>query len=175
MSTAASEVSRSPDASTSSPRKPQSHKTLPPPKMRALISLYHQADSWITPENLLQKIDDAFVPQAHLYQSLALPAAEGITLYQLKDIQQATLAAPKMAQLEFDTAARQRPAGGLWSDKNKSKRERQVFEALYGVEVTSTNNGQQVLPGLEVLEEMEDSLTKSREEDKKSDGSNLAQ
>jgi hypothetical protein len=34
--------------------------------MRALVSLYHQCDSFITPENLSQKIDEAFVPQSNI-------------------------------------------------------------------------------------------------------------
>lgn len=34
-------------------------------RMRALVSLYHQCDSFITPENLSQKIDEAFVPQTN--------------------------------------------------------------------------------------------------------------
>ncbi|KAG1892707.1 hypothetical protein F4604DRAFT_48348 [Suillus subluteus] len=32
-------------------------------RMRALVSLYHQCDTFVTPENLSQKIDEAFVPQ----------------------------------------------------------------------------------------------------------------
>ena len=35
-------------------------------RMRALVSLYHQCDSFITPENLSQKIDEAFVPQSNI-------------------------------------------------------------------------------------------------------------
>jgi hypothetical protein len=31
--------------------------------MRALVSLYHQCDTFVTPENLSQRIDEAFVPQ----------------------------------------------------------------------------------------------------------------
>jgi hypothetical protein len=31
-------------------------------RKRALVSLYHQCDTFITPENLSQKIDEAFVP-----------------------------------------------------------------------------------------------------------------
>ncbi|KAG0705434.1 hypothetical protein DFH29DRAFT_996762 [Suillus ampliporus] len=34
-------------------------------RMRALVSLYHQCDSFVTPENLSQKIDEAFVPQTN--------------------------------------------------------------------------------------------------------------
>lgn len=31
--------------------------------MRALVSLYHQCDTFVTPENLSQRIDEAFVSQ----------------------------------------------------------------------------------------------------------------
>ncbi|KAG1753810.1 uncharacterized protein EDB91DRAFT_418586 [Suillus paluster] len=45
------------------------HKSLAASKhhvrMRALVSLYHQCDSFVTPENLSQKIDEAFVPQTN--------------------------------------------------------------------------------------------------------------
>ncbi|KAG2077645.1 hypothetical protein BDR04DRAFT_560521 [Suillus decipiens] len=34
-------------------------------RMRALVSLYHQCDTFVTPENLSQKIDEAFVPQTN--------------------------------------------------------------------------------------------------------------
>ncbi|KAG2151992.1 hypothetical protein BD769DRAFT_1402512 [Suillus cothurnatus] len=34
-------------------------------RMRALVSLYHQCDTFITPENLSQKIDQAFVVQTN--------------------------------------------------------------------------------------------------------------
>ncbi|KAG1762315.1 hypothetical protein EDD22DRAFT_892800 [Suillus occidentalis] len=32
-------------------------------RMRALVSLYHQCDTFVTPENLSQRIDEAFVSQ----------------------------------------------------------------------------------------------------------------
>ncbi|KAG2152937.1 hypothetical protein DEU56DRAFT_522086 [Suillus clintonianus] len=34
-------------------------------RMRALVSLYHQCDSFVTPENLSQKIDETFVSQTN--------------------------------------------------------------------------------------------------------------
>ncbi|KAG2118973.1 uncharacterized protein F5147DRAFT_667691 [Suillus discolor] len=34
-------------------------------RMRALVSLYHQCDTFVTPENLSQKIDEAFVPRTN--------------------------------------------------------------------------------------------------------------
>jgi len=121
--------------------------------MRALISLYHQADTWITPESLEARIDQAFVP-AISSEVLALPAVEGIKLDQLKDMAKATKNLPRMAQLGNDATATRRAGSGDDHD-HRSKRETKVFEALYGVEVGSFDSiSQKVLPGLEVIEEM---------------------
>lgn len=143
------------------PTKVKSHRTLPAAKMRALVSLYHQADSWITPENLLQKIDDAFVPTISPTQYLtlpSLPAQEGIALRDLTSAANQLKTSPKMAQLEAEPSYRRTSEKGL----TMSKREKKMFEALYGVKVT----GLGVLPGLEVLEEMKGELKKHRERDK---------
>ena len=148
--------------STSEPlAKVKSHRTLPAAKMRALVSLYHQADSWITPENLLQKIDDAFVPTISPTQYLtlpSLPAQEGIALRDLTSAANQLKTSPKMAQLEAEPSYRRTSDKGF----TMSKREKKMFEALYGVKVT----GLGVLPGLEVLEEMKGELKKHRERDK---------
>jgi hypothetical protein len=63
-----------------------------------------------------------------------------------------------MAQLEAEPSYRRTSDKGF----TMSKREKKMFEALYGVKVT----GLGVLPGLEVLEEMQGELKKHRERDK---------
>ncbi|KAG2043085.1 hypothetical protein BDR03DRAFT_498952 [Suillus americanus] len=37
-------------------------------RIRAFVSLCHQCDTFVTPENLSQKIDEAFVPQRNSVQ-----------------------------------------------------------------------------------------------------------
>ncbi|KAI0092809.1 hypothetical protein BDY19DRAFT_926404 [Irpex rosettiformis] len=46
-------------------KKPQ----LPPKKMRALVSLYHEAGEFITPQNLSSKVDYAFHEQRNIFLS----------------------------------------------------------------------------------------------------------
>lgn len=146
---------------TSKSTKQESHRTLPEVRMRTLISLYHQADSWITPENLLQRIDDAFVPKTSANLSLpSLPAQEGIALQDLTSAANQVKVSPKMTQLEAEPSFRRLGEKGMWH--TMSKREKMMFEALYGVNV----NGKEVLPGLEVLKAMTGELKKNRDCDR---------
>jgi len=151
-----------------------SRTTLPPPKMRALISLYHQADSWVTPENLLQKIDEAFVPSDAV--SLELATTERVenmvSVSDLKNSISLMRNAPNMAQ--WDSSS---PGGGNryspsseWSESGKNRRDLKVIEALYGVQATtfdhdSTNISQLFLPGFEVLQESSSSPIPTHEHD----------
>lgn len=128
---------------SSKPRKVASHRTLPTPKMRALISLYHQAETFVTPENLSQRIDEAFFP--HDYTQIR-------TTVHLKDLSNALTeqrAAPKISEwdLEATRSVAEGVEDGTWSSI-KAARELKVIEALYGVEAKKS-----ILPGLEVLEE----------------------
>jgi hypothetical protein len=47
-------------SSKPTPQEPPPGFSLPPKKLRALVSLYHQSRSFITPENLDEAIDSAF-------------------------------------------------------------------------------------------------------------------
>ena len=118
--------------------------------MRALVALYHQADTWITPENLLQKIDEAFV--SGTANSPIFEENRHLVSYEeIEKARKAMQASPKMAVWEKGNNAfvdRSRKAKS-WSD-NREKREMKVIEALYGVVTTADAS---VLPGLEVVEE----------------------
>lgn len=159
---------KSSSSAAHAPKKPiQSHQRLPPAKMRALISLYHQSENWITPENLLERIDAAFVPVNTSY-SLGLDAQD-VTYGDLTTLASQMREDPKMAQLESSPNGRNLPGSYRpWSsNRQMSKRETKIFEALYGVEVERKSSEEvKVLPGLEVLDEMEEKLAKHREEDK---------
>ena len=150
--------------------------TLPAPKIRALISLYHQADSWVTPENLLQKIDEAFVLSSQTALAQVTERVEYmVSVSDMKNHISLMRNAPKMAQ--WDSSS---PGGGEqfstseWSDSGKNRRELKVIEALYGVEATAFNHNlknvsEAFLPGLEVLQESACSAIQDYEDDREAE------
>ena len=129
-------------------------------KLRALISLYHQADTFITPENLSQRIDEAFIPDAG-----KTPVQQGpdfMTVKRLEDELERQRMEPKV--MEPDTEKKGNPSpthGGSWSGR-VSAREGKVLEALYGVE---RGRGNEMLPGLDVVMEERERLRKDTEAD----------
>jgi hypothetical protein len=134
---------------SSTASKVKSHRTLASPKMRALISLYHQSDAFVTPETLSQRIDDAFVHNRR--PGISHPPGES-----LRDFAQALSDLRKKPKLRdwnregtVSRATRATEVNSVWSSF-KAGREWKVIEALYGVDVTPSR---EVLPGLEVLEE----------------------
>ncbi|KAF8803862.1 hypothetical protein BYT27DRAFT_7195199 [Phlegmacium glaucopus] len=155
-----------------------SQTTLPAPKMRALISLYHQADSWVTPENLLQKIDEAFVPSDA--KSLSPATTDRIenmvSVSDMKNSISLMRNAPKMAQWDSSSPGgegRYSPSSE-WSESGKNKRDLKVIEALYGVEAItfdhdSTYMSQPFLPGLEVLQESASAAIQDHEDDREAE------
>lgn len=119
--------------------------------MRALVALYHQAETWITPENLLDKIDEAFVPATSTDLLDAL-GQRAVSYEEIEKARRSMALSPKMAVWEkggnafVDTRPK---TAKSWSD-NREKREMKVIEALYGVVTTADAR---VMPGLEVFEE----------------------
>ncbi|KAJ4472258.1 hypothetical protein J3R30DRAFT_3218793, partial [Lentinula aciculospora] len=117
---------------------------LSPEKMRALISLYHQSDTFITPENLSERIDQSFTTRAR--ETLAFgPQQAGVDT--LSHFHTQAKLAPKFSEwdrekMQFGNAA--------WSKATYSSREWKVVEALYGVDASGPL---EPLPGLEALEE----------------------
>ena len=138
--------------------------------MRALISLYHQADSWVTPENLSQKIDEAFVDPG----SLALSTGREENMVSVSDMKNyigIRRKAPKMAQWDSSSSGGDSDAS-QWSESGKNRRDLKVLEALYGVTAfdhTSTNISQAFLPGLEVLQESASSVMQDHNDDREAE------
>jgi hypothetical protein len=152
-----------------------SHTTLPASKMRALISLYHQADSWVTAENLLQKIDEAFLES----ESLALGTERTerqdnmVSVADMKHYIGLRRQAPKMAQWDSSSSGGNL-AASQWSESGKNRRDLKVLEALYGVTAfdhISTNTSQPFLPGLEVLQELASSAIQDHKDDREAEES----
>jgi hypothetical protein len=114
--------------------------------MRALISLYHQSDTFITPENLSQRIDDTFIPQ-ETQTGLGHSFGDGykdLTIA-LNDMRRK----PKLRDWDRETVPARMADKTQWSS-SKGGREWKVIEALYGVDITPSR---EVFPGLEALEE----------------------
>ncbi|KAF5363847.1 hypothetical protein D9756_000845 [Leucocoprinus leucothites] len=123
---------------------PKTQSLLPPEKMRALISLYHQSDEIITMENLNDHIDAAFQKPRQVLNS--------ISQYGLDQLVKDQRSAPRMAPWNQDTVSQpglQTP-GTSWSSV-MSSRERQIVDALCGVE-THRKSGN-TLPGYGTLME----------------------
>ena len=112
---------------------------LPPKKLRALVTLYHQSKSFITPENLDEAIDHAFldVPAMRTFGHrkidwpslrLEVKERERLSKFGLPE----TLTSP-LSTYE---------AG----HEEREKRIEQVFDAMYGTWQTNK-------PGLELLQD----------------------
>ncbi|KAL0580773.1 hypothetical protein V5O48_001238 [Marasmius crinis-equi] len=131
------------DAKSSTPSKSY---FLTPEKKRALVSLYHQSDTFITPENLSERIDEAFLKNKsgdlqHLFNSR-------VTTRELEHLVREQENAPKFSEWDRDRKALVR-VGVQWSGSTLP-REWRVIEALYGVDASDSRNA---MPGLEALEE----------------------
>ncbi|CCM02827.1 uncharacterized protein FIBRA_04939 [Fibroporia radiculosa] len=113
---------------------------LPKNKMRALVSLYHEADSFIAPHRLLSEIDAAFLPFDSVYN--ARTEEEPYKTIESQARQRRAL--PKIGQSTV-VAPVSEQQGRDWSEQ-RSGPERMIIEALYGVDGRG-------LPGLEALEE----------------------
>ncbi|KAF9485391.1 hypothetical protein BDN70DRAFT_871441 [Pholiota conissans] len=153
---------------TSRPLKVQTHTSLPPAKMRALIALYHQAEDWITEENLMERIDQAFVPEraSATIDSTGPTKPQSLSYDTIDRGRRTILAAPKMAPWDLTSGqalsdSHHSNTGASWSN-NRLMRERKVIEALYGVVVTDKNK---LMPGLDIVEEAEEMVTLHRKRD----------
>lgn len=125
-----------------------SHTTLPPAKMRALISLYHRAEDFITPENLSEEIDKAFIYQHHLMSVSTrrekAPADLKAELAERRKL-------PKMGEgKSVHRSVVKLSPKKEWSSQ-KDIREAKVMHTLFGSEDIGK-------PGLEILEEEEERI-----------------
>ena len=114
--------------------------------MRALVSLYQQSDTFLTPSNLSKKIDEEFVYKFVMGSNVS--SLEELTYRDLAAQYTSLRAAPKIGDTRvMDTTLWAVPPKERisWSD-DRNNRETMVQRALYGLDV-------QKRPGLEVLEE----------------------
>ncbi|KAM5535674.1 hypothetical protein V8D89_010661 [Ganoderma adspersum] len=103
-------------------------------KMRTLVDLYHQSESFITKANLSKRIDDAFIErrQAVLSQHPLTESSMArleTDLYQRRNRPKFGQMVVQMTRKAQDEQVRE---GKQWSE-HRSARELAVFSALYGV------------------------------------------
>ncbi|KAK0242669.1 hypothetical protein EDD85DRAFT_298172 [Armillaria nabsnona] len=125
-------------SSSSIKRKPTKQvPTLPPEKLRALISVYHGTESFVTLENLSDRIDDAFI------RSVGDTALNSFKKYD--NLRKHRLAQKEMSELwEWDLQiAVGNPA--------MEEREARIVEALYGVDTSDPMYNR--YPGLDLLQD----------------------
>lgn len=125
--------------------------SLPPQKLRALVSLYHQSKDFITPNNLDERIDAVFAHNTYTSNGGGNNFTSRNDLVNaLKNRQ----AAPRIG--EPTSASMQ--SESYW--QGMAGRERQVLDALYG-----TDNRR---PGLDVLLDEEEKIKGFLRDDKES-------
>ncbi|KAL6306656.1 hypothetical protein BKA93DRAFT_711599, partial [Sparassis latifolia] len=106
---------------------------LPRKKLRALVSLYHQSDSFITPETLSKAIDDAFI-----YKTDSTLLSHEQSYWELEVALRLRQQLPSIGDADIslvDSGRRSRPSesGVGWSSQ-RTIRENQAVRALFGVE-----------------------------------------
>lgn len=133
--------------------------------MRALISLYHEAGTFITPGNLSAHIDHAFFEGYNTWQTTTEKRDKSFV-----DLKRELDARRAMPKLSTDDAAESHLGSGegtsafslpkdTWSD-NAPERVRLLKAALYGTEISSDVP----VPGYEVLVEEHERVQKLLQE-----------
>lgn len=127
-------------SSKPNPETPPPGFVLPPKKLRALVSLYHQSRTFITPENLDEAIDRAFaeLPSVRVFGGrktidwptlrLEVKEREGLSKFGLPETLNSVLSSYEAG---YET---------------REGRVEQAFDAMYGTWETDK-------PGLELLED----------------------
>ncbi|KAJ7047036.1 hypothetical protein C8F04DRAFT_987430 [Mycena alexandri] len=133
-------------------------------KMRALVDMYHQSETFVTKENLDDRIDKAFTHQQHTLHN----ERTGLSYRDLDHRLKARKDAPSVKA--WDSGASDfnfQPSTGidmrLWSSSEVALRDSKVIEALYGVEILGQSKG---LPGWDAVNENEKILEKEAEENR---------
>lgn len=128
-------------SSKPNPHTPPPDFVLPPKKLRALVSLYHQSKSFITPENLDEAIDRAFAepPSVRVFGSQRLIDYPSLRL-EVKERKRLS----KFGLPETLNSVLNMYEVGYYEERER--RVEQVFDAMYGTSETDK-------PGLELLQD----------------------
>ncbi|EIN10693.1 hypothetical protein PUNSTDRAFT_119601 [Punctularia strigosozonata HHB-11173 SS5] len=146
---------------------------LPPHKMRALVTLYHKADTFITPEGLDSAIDATFTADRQgVYRNLG----RDMSLRELwaevdrrrllpKDVSATEQGKDRGSSLRDKLFQLRRG----WSEHAGSAREFRVTAALFGVSEGSVN------PGYEVLKDKKEQVLQALDQRQSADTSHIKQ
>jgi hypothetical protein len=137
-------------SSTAAPLPP----SLPPAKLRALISIYHQSAHFITPQNLSDAIDQAFVGDPDDIQ-LNTNEMDGFELTKAFRRRENLIPTGRWNRVQKGLMSQHLSHG--WVD-GRIGREKQIIGALYGIDETGN-------PGLEVLLEERTRLIQNAKDD----------
>jgi hypothetical protein len=118
---------------------------LPPEKMRALISLYHQSKDFISPANLSDKIDEVFAKDFYA-NSTSFAGYWNLVGMLMERNNSPVIGSPH---------TRDQLQPHRWFVGPAAKREQMVFNALYGVD--------EDMPGLETLLDEEGKIRENTE------------
>jgi len=123
------------------PQEPPSGFVLPPEKLRALVSLYHQSRSFITPENLDEAIDRAFAesPSVRVFENRRMADWPSLRL-EVKERDRLS----KFGLPETLNSMLSMYEVGFYEEREK--RVERVFDAMYGTWETDK-------PGLELVQD----------------------
>jgi hypothetical protein len=128
-------------SSKPNPQTPPHDFVLPPKKLRALVSLYHQSKSFITPETLDEAIDRAFAepPSVRVFGNRRLVDWPSLRL-EVKERDRVS----KFGLPETLNSVLTMYEVGYYEERER--RVEQVFDAMYGTLETDK-------PGLELLQD----------------------
>ena len=128
-------------SSKPNPQTPPHDFVLPPKKLRALVSLYHQSKSFITPENLDEAIDRAFS------EPLSVRVFEGRRLVEWPALRLEVKERERLSKFGFpETLNSVTSMYEVGHHEERERRIEQVFDAMYGTSETDK-------PGLELLQD----------------------
>jgi hypothetical protein len=117
--------------------------------MRALVQLYHQSETFITPETLNQAIDEAFAP-VNGDKLSAFGVEQGVRYSELKADVMQRRGLPRMVEWDETTEGPGMASiGKMWSEQT-SERSTATMQALFGVEADASGK---TVPGWDVLKE----------------------
>jgi hypothetical protein len=139
--------------STSTSQSPKQLPPLAPEKLRALVSLYHESQNFISEKNLSAQIDRIFATSFYSSASGGIRfTSKGVLRAMLHQRRSSPrVGVPDMVNLERG-----------WSNIDSGRRNQEVFDALYGVENTN--------PGLDALLDEEDRIKRILQEGNQDEG-----
>jgi hypothetical protein len=139
--------------------KAQNHdpSAVPPEKMRALITLYHKSEDFVTHENLSMRIDQAFLGTKTMQKTLPIHDNRAKLQEQLDERRKM----PRIGVVDAPSRSGKSTPDGNWSSSLRNARELAVESALFGMHEEHKEK-----PGLEALEEEGSNVQQQLREDR---------